>query len=119
MLIYLSNCKKLQRNLVFFPYNGNNFDCLEGGGQAFSSAYDLLDQVKWLYTIWNNWSGLKIVHLVGSVQIYMLCDGNASGANYLRGQTDQESLQTYKKIHDVRDKSTDCKYSAYMLNQRK
>ncbi|EFJ05094.1 hypothetical protein SELMODRAFT_431883 [Selaginella moellendorffii] len=37
----------------------------------------------------------------------------------LRGQTDQESLQTYKKIHDVRDKSTDCKYSAYMLNQRK
>ncbi|EFJ29562.1 hypothetical protein SELMODRAFT_410168 [Selaginella moellendorffii] len=81
----------------------------------FSSAYDLLDQVKWLYTIWNNWSGLKIVHLVGSVQIYMLCDGNASGANYLRGQTDQESLQTYKKIHDVRDKSTDCKYSAYMV----
>ncbi|EFJ32521.1 hypothetical protein SELMODRAFT_407470 [Selaginella moellendorffii] len=80
-----------------------------------SSAYDLLDQVKWLYTIWNNWSGLKIVHLVGSVQIYMLCDGNASGANYLRGQTDQESLQTYKKIHDVRDKSTDCKYSAYMV----
>ncbi|EFJ29559.1 hypothetical protein SELMODRAFT_410163 [Selaginella moellendorffii] len=74
----------------------------------FSSAYDLLDQVKWLYTIWNNWSGLKIVHLVGSVQIYMLCDGNASGANY-------ESLQTYKKIHDVRDKSTDCKYSAYMV----
>ncbi|EFJ32191.1 hypothetical protein SELMODRAFT_407464 [Selaginella moellendorffii] len=82
--------------------------------KAFSSAYDLLDQVKWLYTIWNNWSGLKIVHLVGSVQIYMLCDGNASGANYLRGQTDQESLQTYKKIHDVRDKSTDCKYSVFL-----